>query len=86
MNHGFKVELNGREVTVRSDLPPDCIQAVEARFKEGLQDVREGQENHSTEEVLFLVALNTTQKLLDAEAQVDYLSRLLDSNGYPPKQ
>lgn len=84
MSYGLHVHVSGRDIPVRSSLDPSQSRAVVDRFHDALEEARQGKEDVSPEELLVLVALNTTQILLDTEAQVAYLSQLLNTNGYPP--
>lgn len=83
MSHAFEVDVAGRKIAVKSSLDPKQSQAVQECFEEALKEAGEDQETMKTEELLLLVALNTTQKLLETEAEAAYLSELLETNGYP---
>lgn len=85
MSYAFEVDVASKRIAIKSSLDPVRSHEVQQRFQAALQKLAREQETLSTEELLLLVALNTTQSLLETEAQVAYFLELLEYNGYSPK-
>lgn len=78
----YRMELFDRSYHIRSDLDASKTEAVIRRLREEVRQIEKADAGLTNQEVLVLVALNLSEKLYELENENQYLTELLEHNGY----